>query len=122
MRCASVSVGIVEYAHRSYSTSDMRLRYAVGDAKAFHRYVSLGWPSAEGRRHVLLCDKEATFGRLREAVASVSDGGPLDLFFLYLSGHGEMTSDGAGWFCIADAEPGVPSFDAAAIDLCLSVV
>jgi hypothetical protein len=122
MRCTSVSIGIVEYVHQSYSTSDMRLRYAVGDAKAFHRYVSLGRPATEAPRHVLLCDKEATFGRLREAIAIVSAGGPLDLFFLYLSGHGEITSDGAGWFCLADAEPCVPSFDAAAIDLCLKGV
>jgi hypothetical protein len=28
----------------------MRLRYAVGDAEAFHRYVSLAWPSGESSR------------------------------------------------------------------------
>lgn len=122
MRCASVSIGIVEYAHRFYSSSDMRLRYAVGDAKAFHRYASLGWPAREAPQHRLLCDREATFERLREAVTTITDGGQLDLFFLYLSGHGEITNDGAGWFCLADAEPGVPSFDGAAIDSCLNGV
>ena len=122
MLCASVSVGVVDYADPSYTGSDMRLRYAVRDAEAFHRYVSLGWPPGNKPRHVLLRDREAVVTRLMAAVAAVGEDGPLDLFFLYLSGHGEVSADGSGWFCLADAEPGLPSLDGAGIDQCLSMV
>src|SRR5262245_55327007 len=120
MRCASVSIGIVDYANPFYSGSDMRLRYSVGDAEAFHRYMSLGWPSGDKPRHVLLRDREAVIGRLMAGVAAVGGDGPLDLFVLYLSGHGEVSTDGAGWFCLADAKPCFPSLDSAAIDQCLA--
>jgi Caspase domain len=122
MRCASVSVGIVDYADLSYSGSEMRLRYAVGDAEAFHRYTSLGWPSEHGSRHCLLRDREAVIERLVAAVDAVGADGPLDLFFLYLSGHGEVSADGSGWFCLVDAQPHLASLDGAAIDRCLTAV
>ena len=121
MRCASVSVGIVDYADPSYGSSEMRLRYAVGDAEAFHRYMSVGWPSGDNGRHFLLRDREAVIGRLTEAVATAADG-PLDLFFLYLSGHGDVSADGSGWFCLADAQSGLPSLDGAVIDHWLTAV
>jgi hypothetical protein len=119
MRCASLSVGIIDYADRFYLASEMRLRYAVADAEAFHRYVSLAWPSTSGQ-HVLLRNGEAVIEQLSAAIASFD--APLDLFFLYLSGHGETGPAGSGWFCLADAEPSIPSFDGAAIDRCLAGV
>jgi Caspase domain len=121
MRCASVSVGIVDYLDPYYSTSEMRLRYAVGDAEAFHRYMSLGWPSGHNSRHVLLRDLAAVIGRFETAVASVCADGPLDLFVLYLSGHGEVSADGSGWFCL-DAQLRLPSLDCTTIDRCLAAV
>jgi len=122
MRCASLSIGIVDYHDPNYTASDMRLRYARGDAEAFHRYVSLGWPLGAESGHFLLCDREATMGSVRDAFDAISASGPFDLFFLYLSGHGEIAADGSGWFCLADALPGQPSFDGAAIDRCLSAI
>ncbi len=122
MRCASVSIGIVEYLDLAYTTSDMRLRYAIGDAEAFHQYVSLGWPADAAPEHELFRDSDATIGRIREHFAAISGGGHLDLFFLYLSGHGEVGPDGSGWFCLTDAEPGRPSLDGAEIDRWLNAV
>jgi hypothetical protein len=122
MRCSSVSVGIVDYAHPFYSESAMRLRYAVGDARAFHRYVSLAWPSEDRNQHHLLRDREADIVRLEAAVADIGANGSLDLFFLYLSGHGELGTDGSGWFCLADAQPSQPSLHGAAIDHCLAAI
>src|SRR5690242_13659669 len=109
MRCASVSIGIADYLDPAYTTSDMRLWSATGDAEAFHRHVSLGWPAATAPELILLRDREAAISSVREHFAALSTGGHLDIFFLYRSGHGEVGPDDAGWFCLANAEPGRPS-------------
>jgi Caspase domain len=123
MRCASISIGIVDYADPAYAGSDMRLRYAVGDAEAFHRYVSLAWPSPDNARNLLLRDREAAVPEdVLGAVQAVAAHGPLDLFILYLSGHGEAGLDGRGWFCLSNARPGTPSLDSEGIDRCIAQV
>jgi hypothetical protein len=57
---------------------------------------------------------------MQELLTAISNSGPLDLFFLYLSGHGEVGPDGSGWFCLAEAEPGRSSLNGSAIDECLT--
>lgn len=121
MRCASIAVGIVDYADNAYSRNEMRLRYAVGDAEAFHRYVSLCWP-ADIPQHHLLRDRDGSITNLETAVASVKNYGYVDLFFLYLSGHGEVARDGSGWFCLSDAQPEQPSLSGVDIDRLLGAV
>jgi uncharacterized caspase-like protein len=69
----------------------------------------------------VLLDREVTMGRVRELFTAISNGGPLDLFFLYLSGHGEVGADGSGWFCLADAEPGRSSLNGSVIDEYLAI-
>ena len=101
----------------------MRLRYAVGDAEAFHRYASLAWPSPDNAGNLLLRDREAAVTEdVLAAVEAVASEGPLDLFILYLSGHGEAGIDGRGWFCLSSARPGSLSFDSEAIDRCIAHV
>lgn len=100
----------------------MGLRYAVSDAQAFHRYMSLAWPSEDSSPHLLISDRGATFDLFEAAIAAVAAGGPLDLFVLYLSGHGEIGRTGAGWFCFSDARRGHASLDGVALDRCLAPI
>jgi hypothetical protein len=121
MRCASVSIGIVDYFAAEYRESNLRLRYSVSDAEAFHRYMSLGYPSRNAQ-HVLLIDGAAVDEKVQEAIQDASSHGPLDLFVLYLSGHGEIGRAESGWFCLADAKPRQPSLDSAALDRYLGAI
>jgi hypothetical protein len=122
LRCASVSVGIVGYLDPYYRGSQMALRYAVSDAEAFHRYMCLAWPPADTPQHSLISDGDAIYDRLEGAIAAAAEGSPLDLFVLYLSGHGELGKEGTGWFCLSDARPGQTSLDGAALDRCLAPI
>lgn len=107
MRCASISVGIVDYAHQHYRESEMRLRHAAEDARAFSRYAALAGSdeSEQGPLHRLLVDRDATPAGLSAAFSDLAAAGPVDVFFLYLSGHGEQGDIDGGWFCLADAQP-----------------
>jgi hypothetical protein len=122
MRCGSISIGVVEYADAAYNSSEMRLRYAVADAEAFHRYMSLAWPQSEAGRHCLLADGNAISGKIDSAIAALNRSQSYDLFVLYLSGHGDIGADGSGWFCLADAVPGSPSLDGIALDKYLAAI
>src|SRR5215468_2864128 len=108
MRWASIAVGVTDYASEYYRHSDMRLRFAADDARAFARYATLGGgdSSQNAPLHRLLIDREATIDRLTSAFSDLASAGPTDVFFLYLSGHGEEGSVDGGWFCLADAQPG----------------
>jgi uncharacterized caspase-like protein len=111
MRCASVCVGIVDYSDPRYRGSEMRLRYAASDAEAFSRYATAISDNAPATsdHHVLLIDRDATAANLNSAFASVAKLEALQLFLLYLSGHGELGHTSGGWFCLADATSGQPS-------------
>src|SRR5712664_1900159 len=110
MHCASVCVGVVDYVDSRYRGSDMRLRYAVSDAEAFSRYASAisNDVPENSESHLLLTDRDAIADNLNTAFASIAKIKGLELFLLYLSGHGELLNAG-GWFCLADAKPGQPS-------------
>ncbi|TGR84548.1 hypothetical protein EN866_33210 [Mesorhizobium sp. M2D.F.Ca.ET.223.01.1.1] len=120
MRCASITVGIVDYVDAYYRDSERRLRYAVEDAASFHRYVTLAWPKDADRFHHLLTDAQAGLGHLEATFETVAALGRLDLFILYLSGHGDRGLQGDGWFCLSEAQPGASSLDSAALDRLLA--
>jgi Caspase domain len=113
MRCASVCVGIVDYIDAYYRQSELHLRYAASDAKAFARYTKAISDEASDDRemHHLLVDREATTDNLDAAFASIVKLKRLELFLLYLSGHGERGDPSGGWFCLANAELGRPSLN-----------
>lgn len=124
VRCASICVGIIAYEHAHYRESDMRLLYAVKDAEAFHRYASTAFDE-HGSRHHLLTDSAAKFNLVERTIADLQGLGRFELLIVYLSGHGELPESNAsagGWFCLADAVPGVPSLDRFAIDRLLHTV
>lgn len=123
MRYASISVGIVDYEAAHYRESSMRLRYASGDAVAFHRYIEHAFPCpAGGHDHTLINDRAATNAGVTAAFAQLGKSGQCDVFILYLSGHGEAGAGDGGWFCLADAAPGICSLGGALLDSLLSRV
>jgi uncharacterized caspase-like protein len=115
MRCASVSIGIEAYDHEAYRTSSMRLRYAAADATAFHQYARTAWEDATGVHHVLT-DGNAASRAVSDIFKEIRKAGHFDILVVYLSGHGEVGADGAGWFCLADAQPGAISLGSGQLD------
>ena len=118
MRVGIVAVGIEDYENSSYRTSDLRLQYACDDARAFIKYAKAAWSGGSAIQVVPLLDRQATRTGFEEAIANISALAP-DLFVLYLAGHGGRDVNGAGWFCLADAEPGKRSLDTASLDAAL---
>src|SRR3982074_208348 len=99
MRCASVCVGVVDYVDAHYRESELHLRHATSDAKAFFRYTKAISDDApdDSELHHLLADRDATAQKLDAAFASVEKAKRLELFLLYLSGHGELGDATGGW-------------------------
>jgi hypothetical protein len=115
MRCASVSIGIEAYEQEAYRTSWMRLRYAAADAAAFHQYACTAWDDATGVHH-LLTDGNAASAAVSGVFEEISKAGRFDILVVYLSGHGEAGTDGVGWFCLTDAQPGAISLGSGQLD------
>jgi hypothetical protein len=119
LRVASISIGIGNYKDRKYRESTAQLKYAQSDAEAFSKYAQGADDDKTdiAARHKLLIDSKACLEELRAASDAISSAGGLDLFMLYLSGHGEPGSQaGGGWFCLFDAEGGQSSLTADLID------
>jgi hypothetical protein len=110
VRSASICLGVVDYVSDHYRKSDRALRFAVSDATAFFNYTKAisDAPNDSATNHLII-NAAATYDKLEQAVASIETLGNLELFILYLSGHGEVDDHALGWFCLVDAEPGVPS-------------
>ncbi|MET4214572.1 caspase family protein [Bradyrhizobium sp. LA2.1] len=60
-----------------------------------------------------MTDRNATTANLNSAFASLARLESLQLFLLYLSGHGELDHASGGWFCLPDAQFGQPSLTGA---------
>lgn len=106
MRCASICLGVVDYVSDHYRQSSLALRFAASDAEAFFQYSkAISDARDDAARHHLIVNGDANFITLNKAFASVESIGSLDLFILYLSGHGEVDGDAFGWFCLVDARP-----------------
>lgn len=118
MRIASIAIGIIAYSDPNLASIQARLHFAVDDALAFHRYVTTAWG---GDLHCCLTDRKADLYGLEQAIRTVTAAGPLDLFLLYLSGHGEVGAH-EGWFYLADATSGKPSLTSSEIDRLLSMI
>jgi hypothetical protein len=123
VRCASIAIGIVAYDDRQLRVDHAELRYAVADARAFHRYVSLAWPAVEtGSVHLELLDGQASKPSIEAAFTQLSAAGKFDLAIVYLGGHGQREPHGSGWFCAADAASGHRSLDGPSLDSLLALI
>src|SRR3954452_22539340 len=101
MQIGALVIGIEDYVDPWYRQSQFRLQYAIEDAKAFVRYLDTAWQGHTLHLHCLRDDK-ATEAEISTAVASLAEQ-PIDIFFVYLSGHGDKDLEGNGWFCLVDA-------------------
>jgi hypothetical protein len=100
------------------------LSYPLSDAAAFQGYVRNAWPQSPPESHVKLPDGEmhATQTAIRQAIDRLSRSGHLDMFFVYLSGHGLIEPERSAWFCTADLAPGQHGLDASGLDELLNAV
>jgi hypothetical protein len=122
MRLVSVSVGVVEYRESYYQGDTSRLQYAESDAMAFQHYCIAASDLKDNFHHVALLNKAATLADIEAAIAAIATIPSIDLFVLYLAGHGEKGEESGGWFCLHDAVPRAPSLDGNAIDRLLRSV
>lgn len=114
MKVACVAAGISVYPEGSVEALQ-HLRYAAKAAGAFAAFVREVWPQSSP---AVLEDEAATLVAVEEACAAAG-GGPLDLFLLFLAGHGAADADGAGTFCTASWRPGDPDLDGARLEAML---
>lgn len=108
-------VGINDYAHGSLASSHTRLRYATEDAQTFADYLRASSKHAEFCCLRTLLDRQATKLAVTEAAR---DFVPikLDLFILYLAGHGSTHSDAPASFYLADSTLDDLGLDSEGID------
>jgi molecular chaperone DnaK len=115
VRIGVLAVGVENYEDPAYGTSDLRLKYAAKDAQSFASYAQVAWSDVEVATIVPLLDRGATLKGFEDAVATFPPGS-LDLFILYLAGHGDRAAGRGAWFCLSDARPGQPNLTIAIID------
>jgi hypothetical protein len=115
LRIGVLAVGVEDYEDPAYGTSDLRLKYAANDAQSFASYAQIAWVDAEVATIVPLLDRGATLKSFDDAVSAFPPGS-LDLFILYLAGHGDRGAGRGAWFCLSDARPGHPNLTIAIID------
>ena len=123
MHIASLCIGIVDYQHPAYGSSATRLRFANSDARAFSDYLKTASGGRDAaREHTLLLDEAAFLVNAQQALTELAERGEVELFVLYLAGHGERGDEQGGWFCLADAIPSARSLDGARLEQLLSAV
>ena len=120
MEIGALVIGIEDYVEPWYRQSQFKLQYAIEDANAFVRYLSTAWQDHTLHLHCLP-NAKATEAEISAAVASLAEQS-IDIFFVYLSGHGDKDTEGNGWFCLIDAVRGNPSLDGPSIDRIFSRV
>ncbi len=115
MRIGVLAVGVEDYKDPVYGASDLRLKYAAKDAQSFASYAEIAWLGAEVATVVPLLDRSATVENFGQVLSKFQPES-LDLFILYLAGHGDHADGGGAWFCLSDALPGRPNLTIDLID------
>jgi hypothetical protein len=73
------------------------LKFASNDANEIVRYLTTCWPNPEEAKVLQIKDEDATLDGLTEAFAALSREGPYDLQLIFLSGHGLVDTESAGF-------------------------
>ena len=71
-----------------------RLQFPALDASEFAKYLAACWPESGDDAVVVIEDEHATRQAIEAAVRSLARGGPVDLLFVFLSGHGVVGEQG----------------------------
>jgi hypothetical protein len=88
-----VGIGAYRYDRVAYPP----LRYASNDADAIVQYITICWPNADEATVVRLSEADATVAAISEAFDTLQKAGPYDLQLVFLSGHGFVHGQDAGF-------------------------
>ena len=91
-RVATLCVGISNYDPDVLKAGELPLHFAASSATELHALLQQLWPGDDSS-HILRCDHEATFEVLQRDVDAMQ-GIAFDLLFVYVAGHGRVSSGG----------------------------
>ena len=95
MKVGALVVGIGDYLYR-HDDAPTQLKYAGADAAAIATYLRTCWPQSDTT--VLEIDEaDATLATFNVALRTLERSGPFNLLFIFLSGHGVLQPDLAGF-------------------------
>ncbi|RIA46347.1 caspase domain-containing protein [Hephaestia caeni] len=96
-------VGIGNYA---YPRQDQfpPLAFATTDADAVARYLQTCWPTEDRARIVRIDEQNATIAGIGRGFTELQKSGPFELLFVFLSGHGLVDGELAGFLCQPEAD------------------
>jgi len=95
-----VGIGAYRYDRIAYPP----LRYASNDADGIVQYITICWPNRDDAKVVRLSEADATVAAIGDAFGTLQKSGPYDLQLVFLSGHGFVDGQDAGF--IAQPAPG----------------
>ncbi|KRE12673.1 hypothetical protein ASE66_19420 [Bosea sp. Root483D1] len=109
-------VGIASYRAIS-GTGLTPLEFAVNDADGIEQYLRTCWPDDGDLRIVRIGEGDATAVAMEAGLEALAEGGPYELCWLFLSGHGWVDGATAG-FLVQPAEEigGLPMLAAETLD------
>jgi hypothetical protein len=73
------------------------LKYASNDADEVVQYLTTCWPKPDDAQLIRIPDEEATAEAVTDAFVTLGQWGPYDLQLIFLSGHGLVDSQSAGF-------------------------
>jgi hypothetical protein len=93
------------------------LQFAADDADAIAQYLKTCWPSERDLKLVTIQEDKATATALVEGLAALKTGGPYELCWVFLSGHGWVDESRAGLLVQPDNRvDGLALLDASKLD------
>ena len=91
-----VGIGTYQYSRKDQFPP---LAFARADADEIEKYLKVCWPT-EGQAHIVRIEEHlATAERIGAGFAEIRGSGPVELLFVFLSGHGFVDGERAGFLC-----------------------
>ncbi|WP_445222881.1 caspase family protein (plasmid) [Bradyrhizobium sp. Pa8] len=121
-RVGAFLVGIGAY--RSIGGTGLSsLQFAVNDADAVEQYLRTCWPGASDLNVVRIPEDEATAAKVEAGLGLLAKGGPYELCWVFLSGHGWVDEATAGFLVQPAQEIGsLPLLPAETLDRWLTSI
>ena len=103
-----VGIGSYRYDREQFPL----LRYSSNDADQVANYLRTCWPTQDEATLIRMVEEDATVKGVTDAFAALAHAGPYDLQLIFLSGHGLVDSQSAGFV----VQPPVGSSDLCLLD------
>jgi hypothetical protein len=91
----AIVVGIADYRYDRVQFPP--LRYTSKDADEVVKYLTTCWPKSDEAELIRLVEEDATAKAITDAFIKLGKNGPYDLQLIFLSGHGFVDSQRAGF-------------------------